>query len=378
MNKAERLVASIQQRDNCTHQAALQHIVANPHLATANNVSLVNIKKLDVTTIEGRDKVKRKFFHQVVQRCPHQQQLMQVLARMSRKRKVKDIVKQCMTYAWYSGFIDLFLLEICEMDHKLIEKKYSNDNKKKEHKMYKYLMMEHQLIRNFNFDKILLQRGRDLRGHVLNALERRLNPHMNKDDKGKLLLYPQTYEIDRNLLLCSAQIVTENYISNYSNSGSSSSNSNSVKGMTREEKQERASNVCHAFNTPDGCHVTNCGYEHVCYIDFMDNHKLFQCYTIINKNKVNSTDNKKDTQRQQQRQRRQPRQQQQQFFPTSGQKRTRAQRDQNYYGGGRNNNNNNNYNNNNNNNNDQTADIVQGPPGSNQIRVNGKWCKFQN
>ena len=119
-----------------------------------------------------------------------------------------------------------------DYDEKRIKDKYKKDKSKLLKYENKYLKLEIDLVKKLCWDEILYPG--DLRAHCLNAVEHYLNPDMKPG-----LNYPQCYEAIRGNLR-NGGIVTENYISDYSNSNSKKKSGNNNQPRT----QACASRIC--------------------------------------------------------------------------------------------------------------------------------------
>ena len=352
------LMEWIEEKDGCTFEKAHSTVMNSKEILNKIGVTTSSIKKLDYKTAKGRQKAKDKMFRRIVDSCPFQSQLMSKLRFMSGRHSKEKILDNCWKFEWDEGLLDLYILFMCEMDHIRIKEK----NKKKDEivmlrKMNKYYEMEHELMKNFNWDKILKNEEADLRAQTMNAVEYRMDP--KKDGK----YFYECYDNIRMMLRVKNVMIYESYIAEYGTNEDNNNNKNKNKNKNLSA-QERVANICHAFNfSINGCPLgNNCKLDHICFLDFKSNHGACNCFIARD------------------------------YFLKIGQlgdgkvgaKRTRFQRD--YNGGysrgrGRGRGRGGYYNNNNNNNSDNGTyrgtgggtQYIQGPPGTNTVMINGKW-----
>ena len=371
--RASQLVEHVAAQYGCTFANARAAIADNPQILAEYSLSKKTLKQLSCSTTTGREKEKKRIFKKVLEESIFQTQLMQVMRRMSQMGDMDTMVKKCFKYPWADGLLELYMLKICEMDLSKLKEKYKGDEAKTYKYGYAYLRMQHQFLKGYFWDKLLAPPYCDLRAQALNALEYLLNPEMEGT------YYPRCYEAIRSAFKVKDFMITENFIPDY---GNEVKGEKYVVDNSHLSKSQRAALICIDFNRGDCPRGASCQMEHVCYLDFGKNHGAFQCFSVrdyFKKNGQLASGN--------------PR-----LDRSVGDKRTRRQRDQ---GGVRvrdawypprngNRGNNNNYNNNGNrgngnytrngnrgNNNNNTAGAtsgyMEGPPGSDTVRINGQW-----
>ena len=274
-NRVANLIATIEKVDDCSFETAKDTVLNSKAALEALGVTQRTVKKLDFSTFKGREKAKKRIFRKMLNDCIFQSQLMMKMKEMSGENSKEKMIDKCFEYPWEEGYLDLYLLQVCDMDHTKIKEKYeSKDELVYLRKVKKYYDDEHQLMKKFNWDKILKHEETDLRAQAMNAVEYRIDP----DKKGKY--FPTCYDNTRAMLRTGDVRINECYISGYNNKKKKSKKPENIMALP---PQERLQWICQAYNSgPNGCTDKECKLEHACLLDFMNGHGVYQCLRVRN------------------------------------------------------------------------------------------------
>ena len=123
------------------------------------NLNASHFKRLKLNSYTGRKKIKLSFFKAILTHCAYQDQIVAVVKRMAyhKYKNLDELCRHCFEYPWLQGFLELYMIHVCEMDHKIIkERYYVRDNDEKYiYTMQKYLLQEHNMWKNYFYDIIL-------------------------------------------------------------------------------------------------------------------------------------------------------------------------------------------------------------------------------
>ena len=285
--RVDMAIRQMREKKGCTYDQAVQKLLsADVNVLLGSKISKHKIKKYDISTALGRKKFSIDLFRQVADKCPRQQDLLDLLKVYHGEDYTRDqAIRKCFEYRWPDILIPLYVLKIGKFEILKIEDKYSNDKGKMEKLKLKYYenLCESFLPCIF-WDSLFKNSKEDLRLHVLESLYLLVDKTRNVPIKS----FDKCYMVDRARLLSGHGEVVTNYVTNYSNklgkkagkqlvripkSGGGTSNSNNSTGGGQT--------ICRFFNSKSGCNRGSaCNHKHVCYKCNDRRHGVESCFKL--------------------------------------------------------------------------------------------------
>ena len=285
-------IRQIREKKGCTYDQAVKKLfAADAQVLLGSKINKHKIKKYDISTALGRKKFSVDLFRQVADKCPRQQDFLDLLKFYHGQEYTRDqAIRKCFEYRWPDVLIPLYILRIAHFEILKLEDKCGNDKDKLSKLKLKYYkqLCESFLPRVF-WDSLFKSAKEDLRLHILESLYLLVDETRNVPIKS----FEKCYDVDRARLLSGHGEVVQNYVTNYSNKlgkkaskqlvripkyGSGSANNNSNNNNNSGGGQI----ICKFFNSKNGCNRGRaCNNKHVCYKCGDRRHGVESCFKVF-------------------------------------------------------------------------------------------------
>ena len=317
--RLDRLIDLIKLQYKCDDEKAMGLIRLNPKWLDRVHVNRTSLNKVSLLSIDGREKMCKKLFEWTLNRIPFQQEMRMLLSLFigeneknnknknkskSNETSKKHILKNWDQFQWPDSLLFLFVLQIGEWEYKKVKEMEKVDKNKNKNARIKYLRAHIELLHKMLVDSMFLGKGKDLRLHVLNAMEHVLNSELNVGKKK----FHQCYDTYRNALLSETDKVKENFLYNYNSKrnkmrlsgnlplvaiGGNSMGNNGNGGNFGNSNSNNSggkNNICIWFNDKRGCNFgRNCNKNNVCFNCGTQRHNIFRCYKLLDEMMKNGT-----------------------------------------------------------------------------------------
>ena len=284
-------IRQMREKKGCTYDQAVKALLAaDTQILLGSKINKHKIKKYDISTALGRKKFSIDLFRQVADKCPRQQDLLDLLKLYHGQEYTRDqAIRKCFEYRWPDVLIPLYILKIAKFEILKLEDKYGKDKGKLMKLKLKYYeqFCESFLPRIF-WDSLFKSAKEDFRLHILESLYLLVDETRNVPVKS----FDKCYMEDRPRLLSGHGEVVTNYVTNYSNKLNQKSNKQLVRipkygGGNTGSNNNNTNNsgggqsICKFFNSKSGCNRGSaCKNRHVCMKCGDRRHGIESCYKI--------------------------------------------------------------------------------------------------